>query len=144
MQLFRVNSINLHSDSIRVRTIKSYAMLTVIGITYLLWYRLTGMGIPCLFHLVTGLYCPGCGISRMFIELSKFDIYDAFRSNCFVFLLMPYGIFVWIRHLIYILRYDNFYQYKKYHRIISYVVLIMAILFGILRNISYFDFLGPL
>lgn len=32
------------------------------------------IGWPCLFHLITGLYCPGCGGTRSAIHLIHGDI----------------------------------------------------------------------
>ena len=45
--------------------------------------------IPCFFHKITGLYCPGCGITRMVLSLLHLDFYQAFRWNPFLFLLTP-------------------------------------------------------
>lgn len=35
----------------------------------------------CKFHIVTGLYCMGCGATRAFNALMHFKILDAFRYN---------------------------------------------------------------
>ena len=37
--------------------------------------------IPCVFNLITGYYCPGCGITRMFISIYKLDFYQATVNN---------------------------------------------------------------
>ena len=39
------------------------AALAAVLIYYLI-YKFTGFGIPCLFNLITGLKCPGCGNTR--------------------------------------------------------------------------------
>lgn len=56
---------------------------------YAVFVRVTGLGIPCLFHLVTGLNCPGCGGTRMFTALLRLDFSGAFRENMGLFILMP-------------------------------------------------------
>ena len=39
------------------------------------WMKwITGQGFPCLFHLLTGLYCPGCGGTRAFLALLRGDL----------------------------------------------------------------------
>ena len=62
-----------------------------IGIGYMLFVQLTGWGIPCVFHLMTGLQCPGCGISRMFMALARGDIPLAAQYNLLVLCLLPFG-----------------------------------------------------
>lgn len=59
------------------------------GILYLFWVRITGLSIPCLFRSVTGWLCPGCGITTLFVRLSRFDIAGAFRANPFLFVTGP-------------------------------------------------------
>ena len=68
------------------------AILLGIGVGYLLIIQFTPFGIPCVFHLVTGLDCPGCGISRMFVALSRGDILLAAQSNLLVLCLLPFGL----------------------------------------------------
>lgn len=42
-------------------------------------------GIPCLFHLVTGAYCPGCGGTRAAKALVTGHIFQSLRYNPVVF-----------------------------------------------------------
>jgi hypothetical protein len=38
-------------------------------------------GPPCVFHLLTGLYCPGCGGTRAILALLAGNVGLAFREN---------------------------------------------------------------
>ncbi|WP_079415603.1 DUF2752 domain-containing protein [Paenibacillus ferrarius] len=90
--------------------------------------------IPCIFHAVTGLYCPGCGITRVALSLLKWDFYQAFRFNPLVFVLLPL-------YLTYMMA--NKRGMSRTSRIIMTVMLIATISFGLLRNIPAFDWLAP-
>ncbi|HEY0335174.1 MAG TPA: DUF2752 domain-containing protein [Stenotrophomonas sp.] len=52
---------------------------------------------PCVFHLFTGYWCPGCGLTRMLHALVHFDLIGAWRMNPGVMLgltLTP-GLLAW-------------------------------------------------
>lgn len=72
-----------------LQTIKKYAILLSIGVAYFVWATCTGIKIPCLFHLVTGLRCPACGITRMLLALGKFQFAQAYAYNPFLFFHLP-------------------------------------------------------
>ncbi len=109
-------------------------ILIFLIILYLIFYKKLGINIPCFFHKITGLYCPGCGITRMLESLLKLDIYQAFRYNPLVFTyLIGYIVYKIIN-----------YRYKiKLNNCFIYMLLFIAIAFGILRNIPIFDYLRP-
>lgn len=118
-----------------------YIIVTLAIFTlYFFFYIFTGNGLPCLFHKLTGFYCPGCGISRMFISIFKLEFYQAFRYNSLVFILLicSLGYFV-----------IDFFFFKKNNKHFQlpnamYIILLtVVLLFGILRNIPFFSFLTP-
>jgi hypothetical protein len=56
----------------------------------------------CLFHQLTGLNCPGCGLTRAGHELLRGHLAVAFRDNALLVLSLPWllwlaGRFLWQR-----------------------------------------------
>lgn len=95
--------------------------------------------IPCPIKLITGLYCPGCGVTRMLIAILKGDFYGAFRYNPLLFISLPFFTFYYIESN---LRkdYSIFYNHEK---TLWIVLIIIFLVYGILRNISAFNYLIP-
>jgi hypothetical protein len=59
--------------------------------------------VPCLFHLSTGLHCPGCGSTRAVSSFMHGDFIVGLKNNLLFILWGPYliyrlflGIFSWI------------------------------------------------
>ena len=115
-------------------------VILIILFAYLLYYFFTGNGIPCIFKKITGLYCPGCGITRMFLSLIKFDIYQAFRYNPLVFILIILYIIYRLVDIIVFIRTNNHF---KINDRTYWFLLILVFCFAILRNIPLFSFLAP-
>lgn len=56
---------------------------------YFLFYKKTGFRIerylsPCMFHEMTGYYCPGCGITRAVYAFFEGNFLQCFRYHPFV------------------------------------------------------------
>ena len=52
--------------------LKNDLTVILVGIGYFLVVKFTGFSIPCLFHLVTGKYCPGWIFLRHFVPMRLF------------------------------------------------------------------------
>lgn len=98
--------------------------------------------IPCLFHLATGFYCPGCGVSRMCLALLKLDLATAFRANAAILLLLPPGLAVAFQMAV---RYVKEGKSLPTPAQTAVLFLISAVLFifGILRNLPAFSWMAP-
>ena len=96
------------------------------------------IAIPCIFNKVTGLYCPGCGITRAIKALLKGNFSESFHNNVLLYTVIPLLI---LNEIIYRLTKK---KYKKAYNVIITVLLIVAIIFGILRNFSQFSYLAPI
>ena len=117
--------------------------IVLICIIFILIIYSMGIYIPCPIHLITGLHCPGCGITRCIVSILELDFYKAFRYNPLIFILLPflcsyviYKLYIWILD-----RKDNVTNKLKGYPM--YILIIILIGYGILRNISYFSWLAP-
>ncbi|SDG64831.1 Protein of unknown function [Selenomonas sp. WCT3] len=62
----------------------------ILGLLYLLSARYQLFTLHCPFRTLTGLLCPGCGITTMFVRLSYGDFAGAYAANPVVMLLSPF------------------------------------------------------
>ena len=115
------------------KTLIKYAIVLWIALAYLLFVLCTGIGIPCVFHEITGLKCPGCGISRMLIALIKLDFAAAFKHNPVLFLTAPFLVaYLFGSEWKYVL-YGHRHMGKW--QIFLWAELCLLLLYGIFRNI---------
>ena len=124
------------------------AVLVIVGliiftIAYYIFYKITNIGLPCVFHEFFGFYCPGCGITRMIFSIMQLDLYQAFRYDALMFIFTPFAIVLAIDWLI-------GYLYDRPNKIFSKIpfavwitVLVISVIFGIIRNIGPFTYLAP-
>ena len=114
-------------------------VLINVGLILLLFlyykiYIKFNVGIPCLFKLITGYDCPGCGITRCLFSLINLDIKMAFNYNALVtILIVPFIIYYCYMNYCYIFGKNN--NVKKYVNKISIVLLMVCFVYGILRNL---------
>lgn len=115
----------------------------VIFLFLLLFYyfinEIFNFSIPCPIYYVTHLYCPGCGITRLLFSIIHLDFYQAFRYNPLVFILIILG-FIYIILKLILKRFNINLVIPNY---IWYIILIIVIVYGILRNIPEFSWLSP-
>lgn len=110
------------------------ARVVLLGLAYALFIQCTGLGIPCVFRLVTGYRCPGCGMTHAAMALIHGQPKTAFRENplslSVVPLLLLYGAYraeVYIR----IARTD----FRKWEIVFLGVLWVVVLLFWLLRNL---------
>ena len=105
-----------------------------LGIAYTIRVTVTDIFIPCPFYALTGLKCPGCGISHCLLALMRFDVETAFVENGLVVILLPFALVYGLYRA---------YQYIKkgktdfavWEAVVLSLVLVAAIGFGVMRNL---------
>ena len=124
------------------KVLKNCGIILLIGVLYFIFIKIVGFGIPCIFNLITGLHCPGCGISRMLLSLARLDFAAAFKYNALVLTASPIAAIFVIKHYVrYILTGKS--QGNKLETVMLLILLILLIIFGVLRNLPAFSFLAP-
>lgn len=108
--------------------------LLLAGLLYAWVYGLTGLSIPCLFYTVTGLQCPGCGVSRMCMCLLRLDFAGAWHYNPVILMLLPIGAYLAVRVLIRYVKTGSSVLRKAEHITVG-VIIAVLLLFGVLRNL---------
>ncbi len=113
---------------------KKIAIGLGIGIAYYLFVTLTGWAIPCPLYAITGLYCPGCGITRMFISLLSLEFAQAFHNNAVVCVLLLPAIGFSIMKAIQYVKTGQV-TYKRWEGVLVFLALLLTLGFGVIRNL---------
>lgn len=121
-----------------LRKIRKYWPILIIAIVLAI---LTYIGdptkgpiLPCVFNKLTGLYCPGCGMTRALHHAIHLNFKEASRFNLLIFVFPPL-------YIIYELL--NKKKTKFYANFILILMFITVIGYGILRNLESFSYLKP-
>lgn len=112
-----------------------------LGVLYYLLILFTPLRIPCVFYQVTGLACPGCGVSRLCLELAQLHIWEAARQNWAVAVLVPLWAVVGVVEFFF-----NPKSLAKGGALVNWLTwgsVVLLLLFGVLRNLPPFAFLLP-
>ena len=109
----------------------------IVGIAYL---KLVKMPV-CLIYNLTGMSCASCGVTRMIKAIvDDFDLYQAFRYNPVMFILLPSLAVLFIVQTISYVKHGKF---TKYYGKILTAIAVIVVAFGVLRNIPMLYWLLP-
>ena len=109
----------------------------VISVGLLYYYigiKIVGISIPCFFNKVTGLTCPGCGITFMLVKLLSFEFAEAFHSNPALFCTLPFIAVVLVADKIDYIR-EGMRKKRLWKNVIIISATAILIVFCIYRNI---------
>ncbi|HEY0505912.1 MAG TPA: DUF2752 domain-containing protein [Lysobacter sp.] len=97
---------------------------------------------PCVFHLLTGLHCPGCGLTRALHALARGDIAGAWAMHPLLLAALPLlAAMLWqwaTRRVLLPAAMD-----RRLHDGATWIVALLA--FGVLRNLPWpaFAWMAP-
>ena len=118
------------------------AVIVLCGFGYAVFVMTTGLAIPCPFHLVTGLYCPACGVSRMCLALLQLDFAAAMRANVLlVFLLPVLALVLAVSGIRYVKA--GVFTLSRWQSAAVWGMIALLLIFGVLRNLPCFAYLAP-
>jgi len=90
----------------------------------------------CLFHDLTGLYCPGCGSTRALYQLLHGHLGTALHDNALSVFAIPFLAYAVVRKE----------PLSKLHPFWVWGIFYLVMTFSVLRNIPFYPFacLAPL
>ena len=108
-----------------------------VGLLYYFAVRLLGFGIPCPTYQFMGIYCPGCGTTRMLSALISFDFASAFKYQPVMLCsLLPLSFCFGASAVKYIK--DGTKSLSRWQSAILYGVITVLVVFCIIRNLNMF------
>lgn len=127
----------------RLRIVIAVVILLIMlaGALFLYYHNPEGgLILACPIRSVTGYLCPGCGAGRACYALLHGRLYQAFRYNPFLIIMMP-----WLA-LYYIVCGLQWVIYGK-ERLsihipewIPFLLLVLFLIYGVVRNIEVYPF----
>ena len=109
-------------------------VLLGLGLGYALWVRLTELAIPCPFRAVTGLLCPGCGVTRLCLALLRWDWAAAWDANPVLLLTLPVLAVLGVRMAVRYVREGSVIG-PKWESAVLWALTALLVVWGAARNL---------
>lgn len=117
----------------RVLLISTVTLL--LGFLYGIFVNSTGVAVPCVFYKVTGLKCPGCGVTHMCVALLQLNFKEAFQSHPMLFVQLPVLGLIFVKSVVGYIK-DGAYRLKRLENTVIYICIALLIGFTVVRNIQ--------
>ena len=114
------------------RKLRTLALVLAAGALYAALAVRFG-GLPCPFRLVTGLQCPGCGVTTLLLCLLRGDWQGAWAANPFLLATSPL-----LAAILWRFWWQDTRPGRLWH-LLAAGYIAGLLLFGILRNIAAFS-----
>jgi hypothetical protein len=113
------------------------------GVAYLYLFEpgKTGFFPVCLFRLVTGFQCPGCGSTRAAHQILHGHFITAFELNPLFLVAIPFLVFALLRYSVTVLR-GGVPRQNVLPAIYIYGLFFVVVSFWIFRNTPYYPFVS--
>ena len=119
-------------NSTRKALAKTYFWILVVGISYFCFIQLTGWSIPCVTYRYLGILCPGCGLTRMAVNLVQGHFATAFSYHPLGCIALPLWL---VASVLGFWGKPKFTQHAAFWKWLGTITLVAALLFTILRNL---------
>jgi len=127
----------------RRSTVIAIWSLILAGAAYLFVFEpgKTGIFPSCLFRLLTGFQCPGCGSTRAMHQLLHGHVVAAFELNPFFLLAIPFLLYALIRYSVVVMR-GGVPRQNTLPPPYIYALFFIVVSFWIFRNTPFYPFVS--
>lgn len=111
-------------------------LLILVVLLVFFWRPVVSLFGECALYSTTGLWCPGCGTTRMFLALRNFDFWRAFCMNPLVFLLLCYLLLALLLCNLNVLFGWRAYRWLLNERAL-WIIAACCVCFALVRNLPF-------
>lgn len=116
--------------------------LALLLVGYFWFYSVTGIGLLCPFNEITHWHCPGCGLTRMLTALLRGEVYQAFRYNPMMFVLLPVMAVLYIENMVARMK-GRPSLVDRMPQAVWIVAIVVILIYWVMRNLPWFSYLAP-
>ncbi|MEO7673922.1 MAG: DUF2752 domain-containing protein [Pyrinomonadaceae bacterium] len=137
-----VSQLEIWKISATERVLAAAGVITFAAGSFVVWYfdpTKAGFFPVCPLYSMTGLACPGCGLTRGFHALFHGDLVTALDYNALIpFFVLIFGFFL-ISMIFIAIRGRGLLRLTQFPKLL-FGFFILLIVFGILRNLPIYPF----
>ena len=93
----------------------------------------------CPFHALTGLNCPGCGLTRGFHALFQGDVLSALRFNAMLPVYFLFFLYLFVSLALVLIRGRGL-EFRVFSPRLIYGFLVLTLVFAVARNLAFYPF----